>query len=208
MSTSGSYLRSRLGSFLAIAPLSFWTIHHLWQNLYAFRGAAAWEHEVTEYSHPVAMWATFAVVLLPILIHAAWGTWRVFTSRPNNVPYRYFGNLKYVLQRISAIGILLFIGAHLWLATIHPRLTTGRAEPFSHISHQMRHHLPTLVVYLLGTLGVAYHLANGLTTFAMGWGIVTRLRSLRVLDWAATVLLVVLLAISWAAIYALWHAGA
>ncbi|APR75062.1 Succinate dehydrogenase cytochrome b558 subunit protein [Minicystis rosea] len=208
MSTSGSFLRSRLGSFLAFAPLSFWTVHHLWQNLHAFRGAAAWEREVTEYSHPIAMWATFAVVLLPIVIHAAWGTWRVVTVRPNVVRYAYFDNLKFTLQRISAVGILLFIGAHLWLATIHPRLTTGRAEPFSDISHQMRHHLPTLVVYLLGTLGVAYHLANGLQTFAMSWGLVTRRRAFPVLDGLAVVLFVVLLVMSWAVIYALWNAGA
>src|SRR5689334_22914570 len=114
------FLGSRLGSFLAVAPLSFWTIHHLWVNLYAFRGAAAWEREVTEYSHPIGMWATFALVLLPILVHAVWGVGRLLTSRPNLFRYRYFANLKYTLQRLSAIGILLFIGAHLWLATIHP----------------------------------------------------------------------------------------
>lgn len=208
MSKSGSFLRARLGSFLAFAPLSFWTVLHLWQNLYAFRGAAEWEREVTHYSHPLAMWATFAVVLLPIFIHAGWGTWRLYTVRPNLERYHYFGNLKYTLQRISSVGILLFIGAHLWLATIHPRLTTGQAEPFSDISHQMRHHTPTLVVYLLGTLGVAYHLANGLSTFAMSWGVVTRQRALRMLDWFAFALFLVLLAMSWAIIYALWNAGA
>ena len=34
----------------------------------------------------------------------------------------------------------------------------------------MRHDLPTTVVYVLGTLAIAYHLGNGLWSFAMGWG--------------------------------------
>ena len=62
---------------------------------------------------------------------------------------------------------------------LHPRLTTGRPEPFADIAHEMHHHVPTLVVYVLGTLGVAYHLANGLHTFAMGWGIVSSRRALK-----------------------------
>jgi succinate dehydrogenase / fumarate reductase, cytochrome b subunit len=112
-----------------------------------------------------------------------------------------------VLQRLSAIGLLLFLGAHLWLAMLHPRLTTGRPEPFSDISHEMHHHLPTLLVYTLGVLGIAYHLANGLQTFTMGWGIVTSRRALRKLDILVWVVFVGLLAMGWGSVYALWDAG-
>jgi succinate dehydrogenase / fumarate reductase cytochrome b subunit len=72
----------------------------------------------------------------------------------------------------------------------------------------MNHSGPTLAVYLLGTLGVAYHLANGLHAFAMGWGVVTSRRALRRLGLLAVVAFVVLLGMSWAAIYAFWEAGA
>ena len=72
----------------------------------------------------------------------------------------------------------------------------------------MRHHGPTLTVYLLGTLGVAYHLANGLHSFAMGWGLVVSRRALRKLDGVAVAIFLALLAMSWSAIYALWAAGA
>ena len=76
------------------------------------------------------------------------------------------------------------------------------------IANQMRHHGPTLTVYLLGTLGVAYHLANGLHSFAMGWGLVVSRRALRKLDGVAVAIFLALLAMSWSAIYALWAAGA
>jgi succinate dehydrogenase / fumarate reductase cytochrome b subunit len=202
------FLRARLGSLLAVVPLGVWTIGHLWNNLAAFSGASAWETQVTEYPHPVAFFVSSLVALLPLGLHTVWGIGRIVSVRPNLVHYTYFANLKYVLQRLSAIGLLLFLGAHLWLAMLHPRLTTGRPEPFTDIAHQMHHHLPTLIVYVLGVLGIAYHLANGLHTFTMGWGIVTSRRALKKLFGFVVVLFVALLAMGWAAVYALWDAGA
>ena len=204
---AGPFIRSRLGSFLAVVPLGIWTLNHLWNNLSAFSGAAKWQTDVTEYSHPLAFFATATMALLPLGLHTIWGISRLFTARVNVGNYRYFANAKYVLQRASAVGVLLFLGAHLWLAFLHPRLTTGRPEPFSDISHEMHHHGPTLMVYVLGVLGVSYHLANGLQTFTMGWGIVQSRRALRKLEVGVIVFFLVLLAMGWSAIYALWDAG-
>jgi len=201
-------LRVRLGSLLAIAPLGFWTVVHLWNNLGAFRGGEAWEESVTSYAHPVAQLLVGLVVLVPLVLHTVWGIGRLLTSKPNNVRYGYFANAKYALQRLSAIGLLLFLGAHLWLAMIQPRLVEGHAETFADIAHEMRFHTPTLVVYLLGTLGIAYHLANGVQTFCMGWGIVASRRALRHLDVVVYATFVVLLAMGWGAVYALYQGGA
>jgi succinate dehydrogenase / fumarate reductase cytochrome b subunit len=87
-------------------------------------------------------------------------------------------------------------------------MVEGHAEPFAAIAEQMHTHKPTLVVYLLGTLGVSYHLASGAQTFCMGWGIVSSRQALRRLEWIAILTFVVLLAMSWGGIYALWAAGA
>lgn len=207
--TSGraAFLRTRLGSLLAIAPLGVWTVIHLWNNLAVFSGARAWEASVTGYTSPVSLVVTTVIVLLPLAIHTGWGLTRLFTSRPNNLRYGFFANFKYLLQRLSAVGVLGFLGAHLWLAFLHPRLVEHRAEPFGDIAGEMRHHTPTLVVYLLGTLGVAYHLANGVSGVAMGWGLVSTRVALRRVDRFAIVFFVVLLAMSWGAIYGLWAAG-
>src|SRR5947207_13976037 len=90
--SSGQLLRARLASILAIAPLGVWTFIHLWNNLAAYRGAAAWEQAVTTYAHPVSQAVTFVVVLLPLLIHTGWGLARLWMARPNNVRYRGYGN--------------------------------------------------------------------------------------------------------------------
>lgn len=203
----GTFIRSRLGSFLAVVPLSIWTIDHLWNNLAAFKGAEAWQSQVTEYAHPIAFVVSSLVALLPLALHTIWGIGRLRTTTVNVARYPYFNNLKYVLQRVSAVGVLLFLGAHIWLAMLHPRLVVGRPEPFADIANEMAHHTPTLIVYTLGILGISYHLANGLHTFAMGWGIATSRRGLRKLQGIVWVVFLGLLAMGWGAVYALYDAG-
>lgn len=202
-----SFLSSRLASALALAPLGVWTIDHVWDNLAAFSGPNEWQAAVTGHSHPVALVITSAVVLAPLVLHTIWGLDRLRTSRPNNARYGTFANLKYLLQRLSAVGVLLFLGAHIWLAFIRPRFVLGHAETFADISREMRHHGPTLVVYLLGTLGVAYHLANGVYGVAMGWGLAASRSSLKKVEIASLALFAGLLAMSWGAVYAFWRAG-
>lgn len=204
----GAFLRARLGSFLAVVPLGIWTVNHVWNNLAAFRGAAAWQADVTEHSHPVAFFFTSVVALVPLALHTIWGIGRLFTAQPNNARYNYYANLKYILQRLSAVGVALFLGAHLWLAFLRPRITTGRPEPFADIAHEMHHHMPTLAVYLLGVLGVSYHLANGLQAATMAWGVVSSRRALKKLEVFTLAFFLLLLGMGWAAIYALWDAGA
>ena len=206
-SQRSSLLRSRLGSFLALFPLSVWVVNHLWDNLAAFQGAEAWERSVTHHPHPFASLFTWVIVFLPLVIHTVWGIARLTFFKPNVGAYPYFGNVKYLVQRISAVGALLFILAHVWLAFLQPRLVEGHAEPFVAIAREMHFHAPTLIVYLLGTLGVCYHLANGLQGFFMGWGVLTTERSMRRFEPWAIAIFVVLLAMSWGAIFALYQAG-
>jgi len=198
---------TRLGSLLAIVPLGVWTFVHLYENLAAFNGGAAWQTAVTAYPNPAGQVLTYAIVLGPLLYHLIWGTGRLFSSRPNYPRYPYFGNLRYVLQRLSAIGLVAFLGAHLWLAFLQPRLVEGHAEPFEDIAHEMRFHTPTLVVYVLGVLAVAFHLANGLHAAAWGWGMLGSRAAVRRWDAVAWVLFLVLLAMGWGAVFALASAG-
>jgi len=206
--TKRVFVSSRLGSLLAVAPLGIWTVNHVWDNLAAFQGAEAWQRAVTEHPHPVAHGVTLALVLLPLALHTVWGIARLRSTQPNNTRYGFFANLRYLLQRVSAVGVLFFLGAHMWLAMLRPRLLEGHAEPFADIAHEMHHHGPTLVVYVLGTLGVAYHLANGIGTFAMGWGLAASRKSIRTIERLSIAFFLVLLAMSWAALYAVWRAGA
>jgi len=208
-STGGhrAFISERLGSLLAVAPLGLWVLVHLWHNLGALWGGTAWQEAVTGYPNAGAMMLSAFVVLAPLVLHALWGLRRILIARPNNGRYGFFGNFKYLLQRLSAVGVLLFLAAHIWLAFLEPRVLEGHAELFADFAHEMRHNIPTLPVYLLGTLGVAYHLANGVYTFAMSWGLAVSRASLKAFERFSIVLFLVLLGMSWASIFAVWSAG-
>lgn len=178
----------RLGSALAIAPLGVWTVWHLWENLYVWAGRDAWAEHVTDVrmvdntatyvGNGLSSWLVSVVVLGPLVIHMLWGLRRLRMTKPNG--YKYFGNAKYLLQRLSALGLMGFLGAHIYLARIKPALhnRTGH-EDFCDLAGHMRHHPPTLVVYTLGVLGIAYHLANGVYTASFIHGIAASPRASR-----------------------------
>jgi succinate dehydrogenase / fumarate reductase cytochrome b subunit len=202
------FLLARLGSLFAILPLGVWTANHLWNQLAAYSSPEAWQEAVTSHSNPASEALVFAVVLGPLLWHTVWGIVRMLRSRPT-VRIGWFSNLRYIVQRLSAIGLLLFLGAHLYLAWFEPRFIRGHAELFADISREMRFHTPTLVVYILGVLAIAYHLANGLWSFlSMGWGVTVSKAGIAWLERIALVFFFVLLAIGWAAIYGLYACGA
>ena len=202
-----SLFQSRLGSFIAVVPLSLWTLNHLWDNLSAFSGAQAWQSSVTSYAHPFSMALGFLVSLVPLALHTGWGLLRLFSFRPNNLAYNNYGNFKYSLQRVTALGALGFLGAHVWKAFLAPRLLNGAPEAFDDIAREMRFDGPTLFVYLVGTLGTVFHLANGLQNFGMAWGIFASERSMRRFEPFVILIFLVLLAMAWGSIFALYQAG-
>jgi succinate dehydrogenase / fumarate reductase cytochrome b subunit len=204
---AGRFLAGRLGSLFAILPLGVWTLHHLWNNLAAFDSGRAWQEAVTGHPSEASRIITAVVVLVPLLWHTVWGMARIGRSRPK-VNEGFFSNLRYLVQRLSAVGLLFFLGAHLWLAWIQPRFVEGHAETFADLSREMAHHAPTLVVYILGVLGIAYHLANGIWSFCMGWGITVGKTALDWMERVALALFVIFLALGWAAVYGLYRAGA
>ena len=204
-----AFFKTRLGSFLAVVPLGIWTANHLWNNLASLHGAAAWEAAVTHHSSPFAEALGAIIALAPLLLHTVWGLARLFMWRPNVGSYSYYGNVKFILQRVSAVGVLLFLTAHIYLAWIKPHVFEGHGEEFEDIAKEMFTSAdgPTLIVYLLGTLGVSYHLANGLQTWAMGWGIVGSRDAVKKFEWVSLTSFFLLLAMSWGAIYGLYTGG-
>lgn len=204
--SKGSALGSRLGSVVAIAPLGVWTTWHLWENLSAWDGADVWEATVSRPGATGTNTLVSIVVFAPLLLHTAWGFVRLRMTKPNG--YQFFGNLKYLLQRASALGLLGFLIAHVYLARIKPLTHEPGYETFADISAHMRHHPPTLVVYLLGVLGVAFHLANGIYTASFIYGLAASPRARRVMQVLSLAFFAILLATGWGAIAGLFQAGA
>lgn len=197
-------IRTRLGSILAIAPLSVWVANHLYENLLIWRNdnGAAWQEDVTGYSTPISEILVLIAVVVPLLYHTAWGLVRMKATKPNLKSWPTFENLRFVLQRLAALGALLFIPAHLINARILPFIrqehgsTHLTAPEFAHHMHNPA----TLIVYILGILGVTFHLANGLWGFAIHMGFYQGGNAQRRLRNTCIALFVILLGCGWGAL--------
>jgi succinate dehydrogenase / fumarate reductase cytochrome b subunit len=147
----------------------------------------------------------FTFIFLPLLIHVLYGLYITGKgARWNAVHYNYGGNYRYTLQRISGLILLVFLAYH--LATLHrwglaliydlthwsalssfPWFHMNQAytstvdaikTPYSHNPWFWANVLSD-TLYLLGVWAAVYHLANGLWTAAIAWGLTITAQSQR-----------------------------
>lgn len=197
-----SYALKRWFSLLGIAPIGAYVVIHLYKNMTSLQGPDAFNQMLNEgRGLPLIVPIMLLLVWIPLAFHGIYGLFVMKQSKPNLPSFPFFGNLKYVLQRLSGIGLLLFIPAHLYKSKIGPALE-GREADFNHMVDGLSDPI-TLTVYLLGVLGVAYHLANGLWQFSIGWGIAITEKGMRRMQWISIAFFVALAAMGYAAIWGL-----
>jgi succinate dehydrogenase / fumarate reductase cytochrome b subunit len=193
--------RKLLLTVFGVVPLGAYVVLHLWTNLSSLDGPDHFNQAlVASRNHPAFIFLEVFGLGVPLLVHTGLGLREIFRMRMNNARYNYFGNLEYVLQRVAAIGVLLFLGAHVTKARILPAMTPEGHESWQGMHDALSEPI-TFGVYVLGMLGVSYHLANGLRTAAIRTGLVVTEPAQRRAQWAAAVVLLLLLAMSFAAIY-------
>jgi succinate dehydrogenase / fumarate reductase cytochrome b subunit len=195
-----SYWLGKLFSLVGIVPLGIYVILHLYNNLRSLYGEESFnQHLAQGRSMPLIVPLTILVIWIPIAFHGLYGLIAMKKSRPNLGRFRYFDNLKYVIQRLSGIGLLLFIPAHVFKTRIEPGLE-GKSLDFLHMAEGLHEPL-TLTIYILGVLGVAYHLANGIWQFSIGWGLATSQRGMNRVQILSFVVFVALLVMGYGAIW-------
>lgn len=185
------FLWLRLHSLSGIIPVGVFVLLHLYTNSFSQKGPEAFDTRLRTLNDLPFMTAfEILFIYLPILFHAGLGIWITFRGRQNLAAYPLFGNLRYLLQRLSGIGVLLFVGAHVYKTRIEPWIG-GFPMNFEHMHEAMTEPI-TVAVYALGLLGTAYHLANGVWTFSITWGLTTTPASQRRLTTVTMILFVVL----------------
>lgn len=169
--TDQGYLRRKIFSFFGLVPMGLYVIMHLAAHSAAWLGAHVWEERLHDWHASPFYWpVVIAFIYIPFAFHTVYGLILALRGRPTGSGgLTTFGYVKYLLQRLSAVGVLLFLGAHIYKTRIEPALH-GEMLDYDHMVWAM-HHLPTLTVYALGVLGVAFHLANGLWLSAITWGL-------------------------------------
>ena len=201
------FLMRRINSLTGVVPVGLFLVYHLYLQLYLHSGAETYNTAVNSfYDSPLAIWTLVIVVYIPLFFHAFLGVRLIFEStvQPS---YTYFSHLLYWLQRISGIGVLLFILAHVWNTQLGPWISGTWGTHFEHLSSGFsdpESGIITKMVYLLGVLGAVFHFANGLNTFCMTWGIALTQKSQKLVRIFSILLFLIFSASALYALSAIW----
>jgi succinate dehydrogenase / fumarate reductase, cytochrome b subunit len=200
-----SFVLGKLFSLFGLIPLGAYVVVHLYQNMKSLGGPDIFNsHLADTRAMPLIVPITILIIWVPILFHGIYGLAMLKQSRPNLGRFAYFDNIKYVLQRLSGIGLLLFIPAHVYKTRIEPTLS-DRPLDFNHMVEGFHEPL-TLVIYCLGVLGVAYHLANGVWQAAIGWGFTVTSQGMKRMQAVSIVLFLILATMGYLAMWGFYRA--
>jgi succinate dehydrogenase / fumarate reductase cytochrome b subunit len=129
---------------------------------------------------PIIEWS---LIFAPLVFHAGIGIWISKTGRDNSQQYKFTGNRRYMIQRVTGIIALVFLFFHIlhlhgwfhagfWIDSVRA-IGFGNFRPYnagSTLAYAMNGWIwPAF--YLIGVLSCVYHLANGLWTAGITWGL-------------------------------------
>lgn len=199
-----AWVAKRIHSFVGIVPLGVYLVLHLSRNLATLLGPEAFDAAVAAtWQKPINYVWTVLLVYLPLAYHAIYGTKLALSGEKKSIKsYWNLENARFVLQRLSAIGLLGFLGAHLFLTRTH--LVMGWVEggkiTYGYFAEHMWNNLVTAVTYLFGILAAAFHLGNGVGTFCISWGIANGKRGIEIAEKIALGFGLFLLVLGYAAV--------
>jgi succinate dehydrogenase / fumarate reductase cytochrome b subunit len=180
------FLIRRLHSLSGLVPVGAYMCVHLITNSSLGGGPAVFQNAVFAiHSIPFLPVVEWAFIFLPILFHAIVGVWIARSGHSNLRNYRYTSNKRYWLQRTTGYIAFAFIFIHVlhlhgwfhwdwWLGFVEP-LGMAQFRPYNAASSlaQAMKSLGLLwpLVYFVGVLACVFHLANGIWTAGITWGI-------------------------------------
>lgn len=184
--TKHEFLIRRLHSLSGLIPVGAYMTVHLLVNASLLNGAGSFQRNVNQIHSlgallPLVEWA---FIFLPIIFHAVVGVWIIRSGKSNYDRYRYVSNWRYTLQRWTGVIAIFFIFFHVfhlhgwfhgnwWLSKVAEPLGMAQFRPYNAAS--------TLavalsgyvwpVLYSVGIVACVFHLANGIWTMGITWGL-------------------------------------
>lgn len=226
--TRHHYLLRRLHSLTGVMPIGVFLIVHLTTNSsilwgildarareYGHAGVATFQHEVNFiHSLPFLLLIEIFGLWLPIAFHSILGVYYATTGKGNTGAYNYNGNWRYSLQRISGYVGVLFIFYHVatlrwgwtflvpggtkwsaeYAASTMAAALQGSTSGFTAAG------LAVSAFYMVGVSLLVFHLANGLWTAAITWGLTISAAAQRRWGYVCAGLGAGLMALAWSAV--------
>ena len=176
---SSTFLLRKLHQLTGIVPLGIFYFVHLYTNSGAMNGAKVFnDHVQGIHDMPYLLFIEIFGIFVPLLFHSIYGILISGEARFNVGSYGYGRNWFYLFQRLTGGFLFFFLLFHIlnFRFGLIPGLNTtpvaGNAEiAFSIVAREFKS-AAILIVYILGVLATAWHLAYGFWLFAVDWGIV------------------------------------
>lgn len=182
----------RLHSLTGIVPIGGYLAFHLYENYQATRGAEAYNAMVRKLQEmPFALALEIGVIALPLFFHSVYGLFVTGTARPNVVSNKYVRNWMYFLQRVTGIILFAFVVFHLW-TTRFVSLRDHESLDLFRLMQSSVENPWVYAFYVLGILSATFHLANGIWSFSIVWGLTVGPRAQRRMMWVSAVVFVLL----------------
>ncbi len=193
------FLIRRLHSLTGLIPVGGFMVFHLATNAAILDGPEAFQHRI-DLIHSLGpttiMLLEWPFIFVPLIFHALIGLIIVSRGERNMASYPFEGNVRYTLQRVTGVIAFLFIFAHVfhmhgwikfewWLDWVRP---FGGGQ-FAHVhpsdpaldpnygattaAAAIQASWVIFILYAVGILASVYHLANGLWTMGITWGVWT-----------------------------------
>jgi len=179
----------RLHSLTGLVPIGGYVCFHLATNAAVLDGLQTYQRRADQI-HVIGpttlLLLEWTLIFLPILFHGLIGLIIVTRGRRNLANYPYSGNWRYTVQRVTGVIAFAFIIWHVfqmhgwfrlawWTEQVVRPLGGAVFDPTDVATAPAAIQASTvvLVLYALGVLACVYHLANGLWTMGITWGVWT-----------------------------------
>lgn len=181
------FLIRRLHSLSGLIPVGAYMVVHLLTNATVLDSAGSFQKNVYQiHSLGRLLWVVeWGFIFIPILFHAIFGIVIIRGGLPNTTSYALPGNVRYSLQRASGMIAFFFIMWHVfhmhgwfhvdhYLENIAKPLNGAQFKPYNAASSAgaaIQASAIIQVLYAIGILSCVFHLANGIWTMGITWGV-------------------------------------
>ena len=180
------FLLRRLHSLSGLIPVGAYMCVHLLTNATVLDSPATFQGNVYKIHGlgkilPLVEWV---FIFIPILFHAIFGMIIIRSGVSNSGKYSNSSNVRYTLQRISGMLAFLFIMWHVFHmhGWFHNESWVEMAEGVggaqfraynaaSTAAAALKTNLLVPILYAVGILSCVFHLANGIWTMGITWGL-------------------------------------
>ncbi|HEY4531869.1 MAG TPA: succinate dehydrogenase cytochrome b558 subunit [Kurthia sp.] len=191
MSKDREFYWRRLHSLLGLIPVGLFVTMHLLINYSATNGEESFNKAsgLME-SIPFLPIVEWVVIYIPLMFHAFYCVYIAFTAKPNLNRFGTTRNWFFMMQRVTGIFLVIFIAWHIFQTRLQK--TINGAEIDYNLVADIVSNPGMLAFYIVGIIATTFHLANGIWSFLVSWGLIQSPKSQKVTTYITMIFFVLL----------------